>query len=207
MSETAAERLPCKLCGGPVEWGQLCNTCKSIEPYPVTGIANVDTCMCQECDALFAPYKQGRSMITKMCWPCLSAKKKQTWNKNKAIREGRVNPTNTEKTLPFVEKIEESKQDPGWHVNPVIMSPPLPKLDVVASLKKRLPDRVIVLDFKQFPWALAWVKDHYETEHPEEHLVREIAEKVVPDWLKEYLLNDYQEQAPLPPWEELIDAE
>ena len=153
----------CILCGERhAVNGELCDVCKGFEAPNKNKIEDEE---CQDCGEWFEPWIMGLHLQRKLCRECMTKKRIATRRAN-----SRKNPTKDAKTLPLVKKTG--------------------KFDLVAAIKKHMPDRVVVLDFSNYSWVLAWLNETLDPDFLAEELLREQAEKVPAEWLKKYLLGE-----------------
>lgn len=157
MSESASqyERIPCRICGGELdrEQGTVCRTCLGFNGSSnVHLIPDEATTMstCQDCGALFEPFKNGRGMQGKICLPCMTAKRVATTRARWASQEGGKRKVWKRKPEATVEAIK------------AIPDTPMPQFDIMASLKRRVNGNCIMLDFTPAPEVLAWLKKHHD---------------------------------------------
>ena len=165
MNEAPIIKPFCKICNTrlPRDDFELCDVCLGFEQTsepPKPEPPPLYTC--QTCGEKFESYKVGNRFAKKICWPCLKKKKES----------GKIRrPKKAEPMLEYrePENVVEHFEPEDLAANPLI----------------------VTLDFSAYPWALEWLNDsdnHYQS--PTELMVREIAEKVPADWLKNYLLNN-----------------
>jgi hypothetical protein len=170
------------MCGSPVKWGQLCDSCKGFEADVIPSVARTvqpspqvspesesgselkleaSEYVCPTCNKKHAGTVMGGRLVTSKCSECIKAKREDTRRMRLA----------TQKRLAAVG--EESE---------------LPKFDVMAALRRRLNDKMVLLDFSECEWILCWLREQTEST-PSELLLRELASKVPAEWLKTHLLK------------------
>lgn len=141
----------------------ICNTCMGFPVYEEE--KKMEKCTCKDCGKEFEPYKTGAWMVRNMCWDCMRSKKLKSYAATK-------------------KKIKELlKKEAEAVVTPEPVSEPSPG---------PTNGHTVTLDFSRYPWALDYAKYAYAGDELAVQLVRDFAEQVPSEWLKNHLMDGGQ---------------